>query len=79
MLRNTRTSLDRFSETEAIALMYHAYLMTDAFLWCYRDTFPKDYRVDALPQPEWLVEFTERKTADWRLALELSSRVLRMR
>jgi hypothetical protein len=39
MIRSIRTSLDRFHEVESEALMYNAYLMTDAFLWCYRDTF----------------------------------------
>jgi hypothetical protein len=79
LIRNTRTSLDRFSEYESIALMYHAYLMTDPFLWCYRDTFPQEYQVDARPEPRWWIEFTECITAEWRVALENSSNILRMR
>jgi NTE family protein len=39
MIQTIRTSLDRFDSAESSALMYHAYMMTDAFLWCYSDAF----------------------------------------
>jgi NTE family protein len=79
MVRTVRTSLDQFSETEATALMYHAYLMTDAFLWCYRETFAANYQVEAVPNPKWLIEFSPSMVKSWELALQHSSSSLVLR
>lgn len=79
LIRGIRTSLDRFGSTEATALMYHSYLMTDAFLWCYRETFAPDYQVDALPTPKWLIEFSTDEVNRWRTALRDSSAAFRVR
>ena len=79
LVRGIRTSLDRFNDTEATALMYHAYLMTDAFLWCYRETFAPEYKVDAVPSPRWLIKFSPSTARDWRLALKDSSSSLALR
>jgi NTE family protein len=78
-LRAIRTSLDRFTTTECSALMYHAYLMTDCFLWCYRDTMTQEYKVPARPEPRWLLEFTPEVQAEWRNHLTGSSRVFKIR
>ena len=78
-IRSIRTSLDRSTTTECSALMYHAYLMTDCFLWCYRDTMTQDYQVPARPEPRWLVEFTPEVQAEWRNHLTGSSRLFKIR
>ena len=78
-IRAIRTSLDRFTDIECTALMYHAYLMTDCFLWCYRDTMSKDYQVPTPPGPTGLIEFTSETAALWQNALERSSQVFRIR
>jgi hypothetical protein len=78
-IRGIRTSLDRFSKEEAVALMYHAYVMTDAFLWCYRNTFSGLYRVNDEPDPKWLIDFTPVLIDEWREALRKSDSVFRMR
>jgi NTE family protein len=78
-IRAIRTSLDRSTTTECSALMYHAYLMTDCFLWCYRDTMTQDYQVPARPEPRWLVEFTPEVQAEWRNHLTGSSRLFKIR
>ena len=78
-LRAIRTSLDRFTTTECSALMYHAYLMTDCFLWCYRDTMTQEYQVPARPEPRWLLEFTPEVQAEWRNHLTGTSRVFKIR
>ena len=79
LVRSVRTSLDRFNETEATALIYHAYLMTDAFLWCYREKFTPEYQVDAEPSPRWLINFSPATVRDWRLGLKDSSSSLLLR
>jgi hypothetical protein len=58
MIRTLRTSLDRFDSVESSALMYNAYMMTDAFLWCYSDNFAEKYRVSDDQVPSWSVRFT---------------------
>jgi NTE family protein len=78
-IRGIRTSLDRFTTTECSALMYHAYLMTDCFLWCYRDTMTQEYQVPARPEPRWLLEFTPEVQAEWLNRLTGSSRVFKIR
>jgi NTE family protein len=78
-IRSIRTSLDRFTNTECTALMYHAYLMTDCFLWCYRDTMSEEYRVPASPAPSWRIEFPSETPAQWEGELADSGRVFRLR
>jgi NTE family protein len=78
-LRAIRTSLDRFTNTECTALMYHAYLMSDCFLWCYRDTMSEQYRVPASPAPPWRIEFSSETAAQWEGDLADSGRVFRLR
>jgi hypothetical protein len=68
-LRGIRTSLDRFSGIEIEALMYHAYSLTDAFAWCYRDRFPSRYKQKTLPVP-WRIKFEKGKTVAWKTELE---------
>jgi NTE family protein len=79
LVRGVRTSLDRFNEIEVTALAYHAYLMTDAFLWCYRETFAPEYQVDAVPNPRWQIEFTPSTVRAWQLALKDSPSSLALR
>lgn len=78
-LRAIRTSLDRFTTTECTALMYHAYLMTDCFLWCYRDNMSEEYRVPSNPAPTWRVELSPEMAAQWDDELSNSGRVFRLR
>lgn len=79
MIRSIRTSLDRFQEGESVALMYHAYLMTDAFLWCYRDTFSEEFRIADSQTPEWLVRFTPEVVAKWSRIMTRSASAYRLR
>jgi NTE family protein len=79
MIRSIRTSLDRFHQIESLALMYHAYLMTDAFLWCYRDAFSEGFRIGDSQTPEWLVRFTPEVVAKWSRILTRSARSWRLR
>jgi hypothetical protein len=68
-IQTIRTHLNRFSPGECEALMYHAYLMTDAFLWAHRDNCPNPYRVSSPPAPEWLIRFTDDIRSEWNRAL----------
>lgn len=68
-LRRIRTSLDRFSAIEIEALMYHAYSLTDAFAWCYRDRRPSRYRLETFPVP-WKINFEREKMLAWKSELE---------
>lgn len=79
LIRGIRTSLDRFNEFEAKALMYHAYQMTDCFLWCYRSTYGLEYQVPEIPEPKWLIEFDEATIKDWHSALLDSGSTFRWR
>ena len=79
LIRSIRTNLDRFSDIEATALMYHAYIMTDAFLWCYRNTFRAEYQVDSRPTPEWRIEFSPILVSRWVAGLKDSSSTWRLR
>src|SRR6185437_4667433 len=56
MIRSIRTSLDRFEPIESLALIYHAYLMTDAFLWRYRDTFSTEFQISDSQIPAWRMQ-----------------------
>ncbi|HKV92356.1 MAG TPA: patatin-like phospholipase family protein [Candidatus Angelobacter sp.] len=78
-IRAIRTSLDRFSEVEANALMYHGYLMTDCFLWCYRGTFSSEYTVPEKPEPSWKFSFSDEMTGSWSKELPGSRRTARIR
>lgn len=75
LIRGVRTHFDRFSKVEGEALMYHAYTMTDAFLWAHRETCPKDYRVPETPAPAWRIEFTADLGNRWRDGLAQSGRL----
>ena len=78
-IRAIRTSLDRFSEIEAQALMYHGYLMTDCFLWCYRGSFSPEYLVPNKPEPPWKLSFGQESADSWREQLRRSRRTARIR
>jgi len=71
-IRSIRTHLDRFSAIECEALMYHAYLLTDAFLWHYRDTLPPEYQIPEKPDPGWRIEFDKAKVNEWKKGLAKS-------
>lgn len=79
MLRSIRTSLDRFDEVESLALMYHAYMMTDAFLWCYRDTFSEEFKISDSEIPRWMIRFTPEVVAKWSRVLARSASTWRLR
>ncbi len=68
-IQSIRTHLDRFSSVECEALMYHAYLLTDAFLWHYRDTLPAAYRVPRESSPAWQIDFDSAKNSEWKKGL----------
>ncbi|SRR6266550_5230545 len=74
-VRRVRTHLDIFSKLECEALMYHAYTMTDAFLWAHRNTCPLSYRVVATPNPIWKIKFTGELSNVWASVLAESNRV----
>lgn len=69
LIQRIRTNLDRFTPVECQALMYHAYTMTDAFLWTHRATCPEGYRVPEAPAPPWRIEFSAGVQREWRTAL----------
>jgi NTE family protein len=71
-INTIRTHLDLFSRTECEALMYHAYTMTNAFLWAHRAKCPTDYRVAEIPNPKWRIEFTDKVMREWLDALTYS-------
>jgi hypothetical protein len=64
---------------ESTALIYFAYMMTDGFLWCYRETFDTEYHVSDGQLPSWFIKFTPAVVRDWTKKLTRSSntRVLR--
>jgi NTE family protein len=55
-----RTHLNRFSREEVEVLMYHGYILTDAFLWSRSPNFPEGYRRDDRA-PGWHLAFD----SDW--------------
>ena len=68
-IKAIRTNLNRFNRIECEALMYHAYSMTDAFLWAHRNTCPKKYQVAELPAPNWKIDFTRERVRRWEEGL----------
>lgn len=68
-IQSIRTHLDRFDPVECEALMYHAYIMTDAFLWAHRLTCPERYRVPNTPDPIWRIEFSDQRIMEWQKVL----------
>jgi NTE family protein len=68
-IRRIRTHLDRFDPVECEALMYHAYIMTDAFLWAHRLTCPERYQVPNTPDPMWRIDFTDQRREEWQNVL----------
>ncbi len=73
-VQRIRTHLNRFSRDEAEAVMYHGYVLTDAFLWTRNSDLPLDYRrPDRMP--EWRINFTPTVTARTLAALSRSHRL----
>ena len=79
MIRGIRTQLDRFTDVECEALMYHAYTITDAVLWAHRLTCPPDYRAAEIPAPRWRIEFTPDVVNRWTSGLAKSGAALALR
>ena len=73
-IRRVRTHLNRFSCDEAEALMYHGYILTDAFLWARSAHLPIDYRRD-VGKPAWQLTFDSESIARMRAALRRSERL----
>ena len=73
-LHAMRTHLNRFSPAEADALMYFAYMLTDAFLWSRGDALPEAYRRPPGPPP-WQIVFDRERTAQTLAALARSHRL----
>ena len=55
-VHRVRTHLNQFSKDEAEVLMYHGYILTDAFLWTRSAHLPPQYRRDNRA-PRWQVAF----------------------
>ena len=72
VIKGIRTHLDRFTELECEALMYHGYSLTDAILWAHRLTCPDAYRAPELPRPAWKIEFTPEVIEKWTRGLTKS-------
>jgi hypothetical protein len=70
-IQRVRTQLNRFSREEAEAVMYHGYVLTDAFLWARRAHLPTAYQRPDLT-PEWRIVFTPAVTARTLGALKRS-------
>lgn len=64
-IQKIRTNLNRFTQIECEALMYHSYSMADAFLWAHRQGIPKAYQVPEIPSPEWKIQFSAEKVKEW--------------
>jgi NTE family protein len=56
-IHRVRTHLNKFSKDEADVLMYHGYVLTDAFLWARNAHLPAMYRRPDVV-PEWRVVYT---------------------
>jgi len=80
-IQGIRTHLDKFSQVECEALMYHAYTLADAAIWTFRHQNPHDFLVSDEPDPEWKIEFTLDKIKEWDEGLKKSHklRILRPR
>jgi hypothetical protein len=72
-IQRVRTHLNRFSREEAEALMYHGYMLTDAFLWARSAHLPAAYHHPNLA-PEWRIAFTPSVTSRTLDALKRSHR-----
>ena len=59
--------------------MYYAYLITDAFFWCYRDTFSDEVRIAEVQPPQWLIRFTPDVVAQWSRVLADSAAAWHLR
>jgi hypothetical protein len=73
-VQRVRTHLNRFTRGEAEALMYHGYLLTDAFLWARSAHLPSEYRRDD-GLPEWRLTFNSDSIARMTAALRTSDRL----
>jgi NTE family protein len=73
-VQRIRTHLNRFTRGEAEALMYHGYLLTDAFLWARSAHLPGEYRRDD-GLPEWRLTFNSDSIARMTAALRTSDRL----
>ena len=73
-IRRIRTHLNRFSMDEAEALMYHGYMLTDAFLWARSADLPPAYRRSDRPLG-WQLAFDPDSVARIRSALRTSHRL----
>lgn len=73
-VQRVRTHLNRFSRDEAEALMYHGYLLTDAFLWARSPHLPSAYRRDG-GLPGWRLTFNPASIARMTAALRTSDRL----
>ena len=72
-VQRVRTNLNRFSWEEAEAVMYHGYVLTDAFLWARSTHLPPAYQRPDL-EPIWRIAFTPTVTARTLDALKRSHR-----
>lgn len=72
-VQRVRTHLNRFSRGEAEALMYHGYILTDAFLWARSAHLPIHYRRDA-GKPGWQLTFDRDSISRMSAALRTSAR-----
>jgi hypothetical protein len=73
-VQRVRTHLNRFTRGEAEALMYHGYLLTDAFLWARSAHLPSEYRRDG-GLPGWRLAFNRDSIARMTAALRTSDRL----
>lgn len=73
-IQRVRTHLNRFTREEAEAVMYHGYILTDAFLWARSAHLPAAYRRPDSP-PERRVVFTPQLVTRTMDALEKSHRI----
>jgi NTE family protein len=64
-IHKTRTHLNRFSQTECEGIIYHAYTMTDCFLWTHRESLPSAYQIDRDQMPKWKIKFDKTTVASW--------------
>jgi NTE family protein len=73
-MQRVRTHLNRFSKDEAEALVYHGYVLTDAFLWSRTTQLPDEYgRGDS--GPLWAIAFDSPTVDRFTAALARSSRL----
>lgn len=73
-VQRVRTHLNRFSRDEADALMYHGYILTDAFLWARNAHLQSDYR-RGVGKPGWQLTFDPELVARMSAALRRSERL----